>query len=190
MPALGPLRLEPIFKSMLWGGSRLPAFVRRPAPHADPIGEAWMLSDVDGDHSVIAAGAFEGRTLRDVIEAHPAEIFGDAVPADGRFPLLFKFLDAKRELSVQVHPNDEQAVRLKGDGHRGKTEAWVILDADPQTSRLYSGFRDGVAGSGNWLGPPRSSLLSGSRCTFAVRSRTRLDFARKSNAKEVSTSAP
>jgi mannose-6-phosphate isomerase len=144
MAPLPPLRLEPIFKSMLWGGSRLPAFVRRPAPHADPIGEAWMLSDVDGDLSVIADGPHAGRTLREVIAAHPAEIFGAAVPADGRFPLLFKFLDAKRELSVQVHPNDEQAVRLKGHGHRGKTEAWVILDADPATSKLYAGFRDGV----------------------------------------------
>ena len=144
MPALPPLRLEPIFKSMLWGGSRLPAFVRRPAPHADPIGEAWMLSDVDGDLSVVAGGPHAGRTLREVIAAHPAEIFGAAIPADGRFPLLFKFLDAKRELSVQVHPNDDQAVRLKGPGHRGKTEAWVILDADPDTSKLYAGFRDGV----------------------------------------------
>ena len=144
MVSLPALRLEPIFKSMLWGGTRLPAFVRRPAPHADPIGEAWMLSDVDGDLSVIAGGPHSGRTLREIIAAHPAEIFGDAVPADGRFPLLLKFLDAKRELSVQVHPNDEQAVRLKGHGHRGKTEAWVILDADPGTSKLYAGFREGV----------------------------------------------
>ena len=144
MPALPPLRLVPIFKSMLWGGTRLPEFVRRPAPHADPIGEAWMLSDVDGDLSIIAGGPFAGRTLRAVIAAHPAEIFGAAIPADGRFPLLLKFLDAKRELSVQVHPNDEQALRSKGPGHRGKTEAWVILDADPRTSKLYAGFRDGV----------------------------------------------
>ena len=144
MPALPPLRLEPIFKSMLWGGARLPAFVRRPVPHADPIGEAWMLSDVDGDLSVIAGGPHAGRTLREMIAAYPAEIFGAAIPADRRFPLLLKFLDAKRELSVQVHPNDEQARRLKGDGHRGKTEAWVILDADPAASKLYAGFRAGL----------------------------------------------
>ncbi len=144
MSPLPPLRLEPIFKSMLWGGTRLPDFVRRPAPHADPIGEAWMLSDVDGDHSVIAGGPHAGRTLREVIAAHPGEIFGAAIPADGRFPLLFKFLDAKRELSVQVHPNDDQALRLKGHGHRGKTEAWVILDANPTASKLYAGFREGV----------------------------------------------
>ena len=144
MPPLYPLRLEPIFKSMLWGGDRLPEFVRRPAPTSDPIGEAWMLSDVDGNLSIIANGVFAGRYLRDVIAEHPADIFGSNIPVDGRFPLLFKFLDAKRELSVQVHPNDEQALRLKGPGHRGKTEAWVILDADPTLSKLYAGFQEGT----------------------------------------------
>ena len=144
MVKLYPLRFEPIFKSMLWGGTRLPGFVRRPAPTTDPIGEAWMLADVDGNQSIIANGALAGRTLREVIAEHPVEIFGEHIPADGRFPLLYKFIDAKRELSVQVHPNDEQALRLKGPGHRGKTEAWVILDADPTASQLYAGFKEGT----------------------------------------------
>jgi mannose-6-phosphate isomerase len=143
---LYPLTFEPIFKSMLWGGRRLPDFLGRPAPHADPIGEAWVLSDVDGNLSTIADGPLAGQTLRDVIADQPRQVFGDAVPADGRFPLLLKFIDARQELSVQVHPNDEQAVRLHGPGKRGKTEAWVILDADPETSRIYAGFRDGVTG--------------------------------------------
>ena len=145
MPVLAPLRFEPIFQSMLWGGNRLPGFVRRPAPTTDPIGEAWMLSDVDGRVSIVTEGPFAGRSLRDILAEFPAEIFGSTVPADGRFPLLFKFLDAAKELSVQVHPDDAQAVALHGPGHRGKTEAWVILDADPQTSRLYAGFREGVS---------------------------------------------
>ena len=144
MPALAPLRFEPIFQSMLWGGDRLPGFIRRPAPTADPIGEAWMLSDVDDRVSIVAEGPFAGRSLRDVLAEFRAEIFGAAVPVDGRFPLLLKFLDARKELSVQVHPDDAQAVALHGPGHRGKTEAWVILDADPRTSRLYAGFRAGV----------------------------------------------
>ncbi len=148
MNQLYPLRLEPIFKSMLWGGDRLPGFVRRPAPTSGPIGEAWMLSDVEGNLSVIANGTLAGRSLRDAITAHPTEIFGANAPVDGRFPLLFKFLDARSPLSVQVHPNDEQAVALKGPGHRGKTEAWVILSADPRTSKLYAGFNGGItAGS-------------------------------------------
>jgi mannose-6-phosphate isomerase len=139
-----PLRFEPLFKSMLWGGRRLPDLLRRPAPSADPIGEAWVLSDVDGSLSVVADGPLAGRTLRQVIAADPAGVFGRRVPPDGRFPLLLKFLDAKMELSVQVHPNDEQAVRLKGPDFRGKTEAWVILDADPATSVMYAGLRAGV----------------------------------------------
>lgn len=143
---LYPLTFEPIFKSMLWGGRRLPGFLGRPAPHADPIGEAWLLSDVDGNLSAVADGPLAGRTLRDVIAEHTQHVFGDAVPADGRFPLLLKFIDARQELSVQVHPNDEQAARLHGPDRRGKTEAWVILDADPATSRIYAGFRDGVTG--------------------------------------------
>lgn len=144
MKTLSPLVFAPIFKSMLWGGRRLPEFLGTAAPHADPIGEAWMLSDVDGSLSVVEGGPHAGRTLREVIADNPTAIFGKHVPADGKFPLLFKFIDARQELSVQVHPNDEQAVRLKGPGHRGKTEAWVILDADPATSRLYAGFRAGV----------------------------------------------
>jgi mannose-6-phosphate isomerase len=141
---LYPLTFEPIFKSMLWGGRRLPEFLGRPAPHADPVGEAWVLSDVDGSLSTVAAGPLVGRTLREVIAEHPRHVFGNAAPTDGRFPLLLKFIDARQELSVQVHPTDEQAVRLHGPDKRGKTEAWVVLDADPETSRIYAGFRDGV----------------------------------------------
>ncbi len=139
-----PLRFEPIFKSMLWGGRRLPEFVRRPAPSADPVGEAWVLSDVDGNLSVVANGPLAGKSLREVIAADPVGVFGQHVPPDGRFPLLLKFIDAKQELSVQVHPDDEQAVRRKGPGHRGKTEAWVILDANPDTSAIYAGLHPGV----------------------------------------------
>src|SRR5205823_4277646 len=64
-------------------------------------------------------------------------------PANGRFPLLLKFIDARQELSVQVHPNDAQA-RAKKPGQAGKTEAWVVLDADPAASKIYAGFRPGV----------------------------------------------
>jgi mannose-6-phosphate isomerase len=142
---LYPLTFEPIFKSMLWGGRRLPGFLGKPAPHDDPVGEAWVLSDVDGNLSTVAAGPLAGRTLRDLIGEYRLDVFGPHAPPDGRFPLLLKFIDARRELSVQVHPNDEQAERLVGPGKRGKTEAWVILDADPATSKIYAGFRPGVS---------------------------------------------
>jgi mannose-6-phosphate isomerase len=142
-PALYPLRFEPIFKSMLWGGRRLPGFLNRPHPTSDPIGEAWVLSDVDGHSSRVAEGPLAGATLRELLAADAARVLGKSRPVNGRFPLLLKFIDARQELSVQVHPNDEQAAR-KFPGSNGKTEAWVVLDANPATSRIYAGFREGV----------------------------------------------
>ena len=141
---LYPLRFEPIFTTNLWGGRRLPAYLNRTVDHDDPIGEAWVLSDVDGSVSRVADGPLAGRTLRELMAADPARIVGAAKTPQGRFPLLLKFLDARQELSVQVHPNDEQAAKL-GPGKFGKTEAWVVLDANPATSRLYAGFAEGVS---------------------------------------------
>jgi mannose-6-phosphate isomerase len=142
-PDLYPLRFEPIFKTNLWGGRRLPDFLRREVPTADPIGEAWVLSDVDGSPSIVADGPLAGLTLRELLAAEPRRILGAAPAANGRFPLLLKYIDARQELSVQVHPNDEQAAR-KYPGMSGKTEAWVVLDAEPATSRVYAGFAPGV----------------------------------------------
>jgi mannose-6-phosphate isomerase len=140
---LYPLRFDPIFKHNLWGGRRLPGFLSRPAPHGDPIGEAWVLSDVDGSPSRVANGALEGSTLRSLLSTDPERLVGRAPTPHGKFPLLLKFIDARQELSVQVHPNDEQAAKL-GPGYFGKTEAWVVLDACPHSSRIYAGFADGV----------------------------------------------
>jgi mannose-6-phosphate isomerase len=142
-PALYPLRFEPIFKSMLWGGRRLPGLLNRPHPWDGPVGEAWVLSDVDGHPSRVADGPLAGTTLRELLAADAARVLGPARLVNGRFPLLLKFIDARQELSVQVHPNDEQAAR-KYVGGNGKTEAWVVLDAHPETSRIYAGFRHGM----------------------------------------------
>lgn len=142
-PPLYPLRFEPIFTTNLWGGHRLPAHFNCTVAHNDPIGEAWVLSDVDGSLSRVADGPLAGLTLREVLAADPARILGAAKAPQGRFPLLLKFLDARQELSVQVHPNDAQAALL-GPGKFGKTEAWVVLDADPAVSRLYAGFAHGI----------------------------------------------
>src|SRR5579885_1656314 len=98
---LHPLTFEPIFKSMLWGGRRLPEFLGRPAPHPDPIGEAWVLSDVDHSPTPIADGPLAGRTLRELIAEFPGQTLGPAATPDGRFPLLLKFIDARQELSVR-----------------------------------------------------------------------------------------
>lgn len=140
---LYPLRFEPIFKSMLWGGRRLPEFLKRPLPHNDPVGEAWVLSDVDGSPSRVADGPLEGSTLRSLLVSDPERLVGRAPTPHGKFPLLLKFIDARQELSVQVHPNDEQAAKL-GPGLFGKTEAWVVLDRCARTSKIYAGFAEGV----------------------------------------------
>jgi mannose-6-phosphate isomerase len=141
-----PLQFEPIFKTMLWGGARLRPFLGKP-PADEPTGEAWVLSDVDGSPSRVSNGPLAGATLRELLAADAPGILGDAKLSNGRFPLLLKFLDAKQELSVQVHPTDEQAAAKK-PGALGKTEAWVVLDANPKTSKLYAGFRPGVTADG------------------------------------------
>lgn len=140
---LPPLRFEPIFKESLWGGRRLPGLLRRPAPFDGPVGEAWVLSDVDGSPSRVADGPHAGATLRDLLAADPAAILGGAKLVNGRFPLLLKFIDARQELSVQVHPDDARAAAAVPRAV-GKTEAWYVVDANPATSRIYAGFRPGV----------------------------------------------
>jgi len=142
-PKLYPLKFEPIFKSMLWGGRRLRPFLGRPGGSDEPVGEAWVLSDVDGNPSRVTNGPLAGTTLRELLADAPRRVLGPAKPANGRFPLLLKFIDARQELSVQVHPNDAQAYARK-PGQAGKTEAWVVLEADPATSKIYAGFRPGV----------------------------------------------
>jgi mannose-6-phosphate isomerase len=139
---LYPLKFEPIFKSMLWGGDRLRSWLNKP-PSPDPTGEAWVVSDVDGSESVVANGSLSGRTLRSLVHELRADPQIATKLSLGRFPLLCKFLDTRQELSVQVHPNDEQA-NARHPGQAGKTEAWVILEADPATSRIYAGFKTGV----------------------------------------------
>ncbi|MBA4065083.1 MAG: mannose-6-phosphate isomerase [Isosphaera sp.] len=140
---LYPLRFEPIFTTNLWGGRRLPDLLGRAVGHPDPVGEAWVLSDVDGSQTPVADGPLAGATLRELMAADPGRVLGPAAAPQGRFPLLLKFLDARQELSVQVHPNDDQAAEL-GPGKFGKTEAWVVLEANPRTSRLYAGFAPGM----------------------------------------------
>lgn len=128
---------------MLWGGRRLPAFLGRDGPDHEPIGEAWVLSDVDGNLSRVANGHLAGRTLRELIAEDRKALIGSTRLLNGRFPLLLKFIDAQQELSVQVHPDDAQAAAKKPDAN-GKTEAWVILEANPATSFIYAGFAEGI----------------------------------------------
>lgn len=140
---LYPLRFEPILKTVVWGGTALRPFLGA-APSSDPTGEAWMLSDQGDNASRIANGPLTGTTLRHLLQERQKDVLGSAATSNGRFPLLLKFLDARENLSVQVHPNDEQARRMEpASAGLGKTEAWVILTAEPG-SRVYAGLREGV----------------------------------------------
>ena len=138
MDPLPPLRFTPIFRTALWGGARLRTLFNAP-PAPDPTGEAWLLSDCPDLPSVVAAGPLAGTTLRDLMLRMPDRILGRATAPYGRFPLLLKFLHARESLSVQVHPTDAKARELEGPTVAGKTEAWVILEADP-TACLYAGL--------------------------------------------------
>jgi mannose-6-phosphate isomerase len=141
MPMLPPLLFEPILRQYVWGGRRLESELGKRLPPGDRFAESWEIVDHGADQSVVAGGPFSGMTLHELVAAHGESLFG-AGPRPRQFPLLFKFLDAHQTLSVQVHPNDEQAARLDPPD-LGKTEAWVVLAADPG-SKIYAGLRSGV----------------------------------------------
>ena len=129
------LRLSIDYRERVWGGQRL-------RPGANPIGEAWIVHE--GNR--VVDGPFAGRTLEDLSGALGAELLGFVPLArtGTRFPLLIKILDCQAWLSVQVHPNDEEALRLEGPGHFGKTEAWNILESAPG-ARLIAGVKAGTS---------------------------------------------
>lgn len=138
MTDLYPLLLEPSLHVKVWGGRRLQTTMHKTLPTDEPYGESWELHDT----STVANGAFAGRTLADLLDLHGTALIGaENDPAEG-FPLLAKLLDANDWLSVQVHPDDAQAKELEGQP-RGKTEAWVILSAEPG-AQLVIGVEPGT----------------------------------------------
>jgi mannose-6-phosphate isomerase len=138
---LYPLRFNPIFKPAIWGGRRL-ADMFPGAPADGSIGEAWLLSDQGDNVSVVADGPLKGTTLRELMRDRREELLGPSLVHHETFPLLLKVIDARENLSVQVHPNDELAQKLTGVS-RGKSEAWVVLHAEPG-SRIYAGLKEGI----------------------------------------------
>ena len=136
-----PLKLKPIFRRYLWGGRRLESMLGKSLGEGDDYAESWEVVDHGNDQSLVINGAVAGLTLRQLVTDHHAELFGKHA-GQQQFPLLLKFLDCNRTLSVQVHPNDEQGARLDPPD-LGKTEAWVVLAADPG-SKIYAGLKAGV----------------------------------------------
>ena len=137
-----PLRFNPVYKNYLWGGVRFKShfgrsFPETNGPAVENWAESWEVCDHPHGQSIIRNGPLRGQTLQDVVCHRSKELFGEArvdtsMPPD-RFPLLLKYLDANESLSVQVHPDDRLAAEL-GFHDRGKTEAWVVVDAKPGSS--------------------------------------------------------
>ena len=131
-------KFNSILKPVLWGGDKLLAFKGLP-PQSRPIGESWELSALSNRESVVREGADRGLTLPQLVKRHGADLVGEDVYRryGDQFPLLIKLIDAKRDLSVQVHPGDDMARRCHGCS--GKNEMWYILDAE-QGATIRTGF--------------------------------------------------
>jgi mannose-6-phosphate isomerase len=140
-PSLYPLRFEPIYQYRLWGGRHLENLLSTPLPDG-PIGEAWLLSDREDHQSLVAEGPLKGSSIAQLIRQYPEQMLGRCAGQIQRFPLLLKFLDVHEMLSVQVHPSDAYPDLLP-PGESGKTEAWVVLEADVN-SRIYAGLKQGI----------------------------------------------
>lgn len=130
-----PLKLRPCYKEALWGGQRLKQdFHKTDAP---PVtSESWELAQHEAGRSLVAEGEYAGYSLRQLAELDRAGFWGRKCPP-GRFPLLVKLIDAKRDLSIQVHPSDGNALAERGE--EGKAELWYVVDCEPGAA-LYLGF--------------------------------------------------
>jgi mannose-6-phosphate isomerase len=134
-----PFFLKPAGKDYLWGGSRLNDDFAK-GIDLNPLAETWECSTHPDGPSIVASGEYEGKTLREVLQQHP-EYLGTHPKSDGDLPILIKFIDAKKDLSVQVHPDDGYAYEHE-NGQLGKTEMWYVLDAAKDAKLVYGLTRD------------------------------------------------
>ncbi|WP_282121783.1 type I phosphomannose isomerase catalytic subunit [Algibacter mikhailovii] len=137
-PQWYPLKFYPILKDKIWGGQKLNEKLNK-VSNLPNIGESWEISDVEGDTSIVANGVFKDRSLKDLLEAFGKDLLGlqNYRIFKNKFPLLIKFIDAKEDLSIQLHPNDELAAERHNSF--GKTEMWYVMQADAD-SNLIVGF--------------------------------------------------
>ena len=134
LPDLYPLPTEPVYRHYVWGGTRLSELLGKPVGPQGTLAESWEI----GDDARVAEGAWQGKTLREVDEATDGGISNGAPHyPSARLPMLIKLSGSAQDLSVQIHPSDEQALRDDpGRGFPGKTEMYLILDAEPGRGRL------------------------------------------------------
>lgn len=134
-----PLKFRPILKSVVWGGEKIAPF-KEITTDQHNIGESWELSGVKGNESVVANGEYAGRTITELVHEFKGRLIGQKnyEKTGDQFPLLIKFIDAKQDLSIQVHPDDELAA-ARHNGSKGKTEMWYVVAAD-KDAHLMSGL--------------------------------------------------
>ena len=161
LPLIGFIYFKPVFKNVIWGGSRIARF-KGMRPNGNAVGESWEISHVEGDCSVVASGLQEGQRIDELIATFGERLLGRSVMKrfGSRFPLLIKLIDATDDLSLQVHPNDELARERHGSW--GKTEMWYAIEADDKAS-LYSGFEPETLSD-----KTRESIISGEALQSSV----------------------
>jgi len=138
-----PLRFDHLPQEKVWGGRSLEPFLGRSLDTTGPVGEVWTLVDRDGSSSTVSGGDFDRRTLRGLMMSETEALLGaTGTQAGGYFPLLIKYLDARQNLSIQVHPDQGAASRIGGEA-QSKNECWYILSAD-EGACVWAGLREGL----------------------------------------------
>ena len=135
-------KFEPLLKQTLWGGDKIIPF-KNLKDQLDHVGESWEISGVEGNETMVAEGPYKGKSLNELVHEQKEQLVGEEnyQRFGDEFPLLIKFIDARQDLSIQVHPTDEIAHR-QGKS-RGKTEMWYVLESDP-TAQLYNGLKQQI----------------------------------------------
>lgn len=139
---LYPLKFQPILKTKIWGGNKLETLLNKKSSLSN-VGESWEISDVDGNVSTVSNGFLKGKTLNELLHIYKSDLVGvnNFEQFEYKFPLLIKFIDANKDLSIQLHPND--AIALKRHNSFGKTEMWYVMQADTD-SNIIVGFNQNI----------------------------------------------
>lgn len=136
-----PIIFTPDYKERVWGGEKLKTLLNKNIPY--PLtGESWELAAHKNGQSIVANGEYKGLTLQELLVSHGKDLIGKEFNEGDKFPLLIKFIDAKNDLSVQVHPEDDYA-NIHENGELGKSEAWYVLQAD-EGATLVAGLVEGT----------------------------------------------
>ena len=137
-----PIKFNPLLVQTLWGGEKIIPF-KHLNSDLTQVGESWEISGVKGNETVVSEGEFKGKKLNELVDELKGKLVGEAnyKRFGNDFPLLIKFIDARQELSIQVHPTDELA--QKRGKLRGKTEMWYIMDSD-ENAKLRAGMKEKI----------------------------------------------